>query len=114
MTSTEWGTKQWQNDHFPKDQLDSDGDTWGMRWRGMDKMRHSSYLKLIGPDLLVGQSLRVLDIGCALCDFTKKAWNLNQDTESRFQFGSRWNRRLGFWLAIIFRFSEDRDRIAGL
>ena len=82
MTEAEWGTKQWQEDHFPKGQLDSDGDTWGMRWHGLDKLRHHSYLKLIGPDLREAQSLKVLDIGCALCDFTKKAWNL--DTENQF------------------------------
>jgi SAM-dependent methyltransferase len=81
MTSTEWGTEQWQNDHFPENQLDSDGDTWGMRWRGMDRLRHSTYLRLIGPDLQAGQSLRVLDIGCALCDFTRKAWALNRKNQ---------------------------------
>ena len=81
MNSPEWGTEQWQNDHFPKEQLDSEGDTWGMRWRGMDKMRHRSYLDLIRGDLQNTHSLKVLDIGCALCDFTKKAWNLNQENQ---------------------------------
>lgn len=79
MAATEWGTREWQNDHFPKDQLDSIGDTWGIRWRGMDKMRHRSYLKLIKDDLRDSRPLKILDIGCALCDFTEKAWNLNRN-----------------------------------
>lgn len=81
MTAKEWGSKEWQEDHFPADQLDESGDTWGIRWRGMEKMRHRSYLKLIGNDLQSAESLKVLDIGCALCDFTEKAWNLNQSNQ---------------------------------
>ena len=74
---SEYGTKEWNNDHFPADQLDSTGDTWGQRWQGLDKMRHRSYLKLINNELQGTHTLKVLDIGCALCDFTEKAWKLN-------------------------------------
>ena len=81
MTSTEWGTEQWLNDHFPLGQLDSDGDAWGMRWRGMNKMRHRSYLKLVEGDLQNAQPIKIFDIGCALCDFTKRAWNLNRENQ---------------------------------
>jgi len=53
-----------------------------MRWRGMDKMRHQSYLALIQADLRNPYPIKILDIGCALCDFTNKAWALNR--ENRF------------------------------
>ena len=79
MVELEWGSWQWNEDHFPADQLDADGDTWGIRWRGMEKMRHDSYLRLIEGRLRGPSPLNVLDIGCALCDFTEKVWNLNRD-----------------------------------
>lgn len=77
MAAFEWGTREWQNAQFPKHELDSTGDAWGIRWRGMEKMRHASYLKLVADDLEGTEPLSVLDIGCALCDFTQKAWKLN-------------------------------------
>lgn len=81
MDANDWGSWEWNENHFPKGQLDSTGDTWGIRWRGMEKMRHSSYLSLIKDDLQDTRPLNVLDIGCALCDFTEKAWNLNRNNQ---------------------------------
>jgi SAM-dependent methyltransferase len=81
MAANDWGSWEWNESHFPKDQLETTGDTWGIRWRGMEKMRHSSYLSLIKDDLQQTHPLNVLDIGCALCDFTEKAWKLNPNNK---------------------------------
>lgn len=78
MANAEWGDTEWNEAHFPADQLDTVGDTWGIRWRGMEKMRHRSYLRVIGKDLTKPEPISFLDIGCALCDFTEKAWNMNR------------------------------------
>lgn len=78
MGSAEWGGAEWNESHFPVDQLDNDGDTWGIRWRGMEKMRHKSYLRIITDELRKADSINFLDVGCALCDFTAKAWNVNR------------------------------------
>ena len=76
-----WTTKDWDNDWFPAEQLDTEGDTRGMRWRGMEKMRYRKYLDVLEPELLADQSLKILDIGCALCDFTVRAWGLNKNNQ---------------------------------
>ena len=81
MIKPEWTSKEWHNNHFPENQLDLEGDTWGKRWRGMEKMRYETYLKLIKEDLQSSHSLKILDIGCALCDFTVKAWELNRNNQ---------------------------------
>jgi len=83
MTSHNW-VNRWDSDkdRFPEDQLDGDGDAWGIRWRGIEKQRHTSYLDLIRPALSASSPQCVLDIGCALCDFTEKAWRKN--TRNRF------------------------------
>lgn len=77
MQQEQWGSRAWQEAHFPSEQLDTSGDTWGIRWRGMEKLRHASYLRQLSSVLRRPQPLNVLDIGCALCDFTKQASALN-------------------------------------
>lgn len=77
MKDAQWGDRAWQEAHFPAAQLDGEGDTWGIRWRGLEKLRHASYLRLLRAILRQPQPLDVLDIGCALCDFTNKAAALN-------------------------------------
>ena len=77
MQQDDWGSRIWQETHFPSEQLDTIGDTWGIRWRGVEKLRHASYLRVLSNVLQQPQPLNVLDIGCALCDFTKKASALN-------------------------------------
>ena len=81
MDESSWGTQSWQEDHFPQDQLDSTGDAWGIRWRGVEKWRHRLYVKAIRKSLRRERPVAVLDIGCALCDFTQKAWRLNRDNK---------------------------------
>lgn len=81
MSTLDWTTREWNNDHYPRDQLSGKGDTWGIRWRGTEKMRHDSYLKLIDHRLHDEHPLKILDIGCGLCDFTEKAWRLNPQNE---------------------------------
>ena len=77
MQELTWGSRAWQEAHFPAEQLETTGDTWGIRWRGVEKLRHASYLRLLRDVLRRPEPLRVLDLGCALCDFTKKAAALN-------------------------------------
>ena len=79
--NTDWTSKQWNERYFPAGDLDGDGDTWGMRWRGMEKMRYASYLAVLDQHLRGPDPLRILDIGCALCDFTTRAWKLNTDNQ---------------------------------
>lgn len=78
MSAEKWGSTEWNENHFPVEQLDTEGDTWGIRWRGMEKMRHQSYLNIVSGQLKNRDSINILDIGCALCDFTGKVWNLNK------------------------------------
>lgn len=68
--------KSWHENKFSGD-LDDEGDEWGMRWRGMDQWRHRLYLNSIRDILQDDDTHDVLDIGCALCDFTGKAYKLN-------------------------------------
>ena len=73
----EWGQREWNEAHFPTEQLDTLGDTWGFRWRGMERWRHARTLKMLKPLLRGTERKEVLEIGCALCDFTVRAWQLN-------------------------------------
>jgi SAM-dependent methyltransferase len=77
-----WGQQAWSESHFPIGQLDTLGDTWGFRWRGMEKWRHARTLRVLKPLLRGTRRKEVLEIGCALCDFTERAWRLNP--ENRF------------------------------
>jgi hypothetical protein len=81
MSVDKWGSYEWNEAHFPADKLESSGDTWGMRWKAMDKLRHRSYLDLVQDDLRKPAPIKVLDLGCALCDFTMKAWNVNSQNK---------------------------------
>ena len=81
MNQEVWGSWEWNEKHFPADKLDTSGDTWGIRWRGMEKLRHHSYLDMIDVALHRSRPVAILDIGCALCDFTNKVWNLNRHNE---------------------------------
>jgi SAM-dependent methyltransferase len=77
IRSKDWGQQEWQAAHFPDDQLDTVGDSWGFRWRGVEKWRHGRCLELLKPLLRRQEPLDILDIGCALCDFTVKLSRLN-------------------------------------
>ena len=72
-----WGTKDWFESQFDSSELDSLGDKWGHRWRGSQKLRHRLSLKLIKGIVEKGKNLAILDIGCALGDFTAKVYQLN-------------------------------------
>ncbi len=76
MSIDQWGSEEWNENKFSGD-LDGDGDLWGMRWRGMDRNRHAIYLRLLKPVATAGGVKKMLDIGCALCDFTRKLADLN-------------------------------------
>ena len=77
--NTGWTPERWNETYFPAKDLDGDGDIWGMRWRGMEKMRYHSYLEILREHLRGPHPLDILDIGCALCDFTIRAWKLNPE-----------------------------------
>lgn len=81
MQQNDWGERLWNESHFPEGDLDTVGDTWGMRWRGVEKLRHASYLRALGAVLKQPRPLDVLDIGCALCDFTEKAWAVDPSNQ---------------------------------
>ena len=72
-----WGTKDWFESQFDSLGLDTLGDKWGHRWRGSQKFRHRLSLKLIKGIVEKGKNLAILDIGCALGDFTAKVYQLN-------------------------------------
>ena len=72
-----WGTKQWFESQFNQAQVGTLGDGWGHQWRGSQKFRYSLCLDILKPVLAQNGSMNVLDIGCALGDFTIQAWQLN-------------------------------------
>ena len=72
-----WGTKQWFESKFNHDQACTLGDGWGHRWRGSQKFRYSLCFDILKSVLTQDGSMKVLDIGCALGDFTIQAWQLN-------------------------------------
>ena len=72
-----WGTKDWCESQFDSLELDTLGNKWGHRWRGSQKFRHRLSLRLIKRIVEKGKNLAILDIGCALGDFTAKVYQLN-------------------------------------
>ena len=71
-----WGTAEWFEDQFTTQDLDGLGDRWGHRWRGSQKFRHRLSLGLINK-VLRRNNLAILDVGCALGDFTTIVHHLN-------------------------------------
>ena len=70
-----WGTKSWFENQF--DNTDAKGDRWGHRWRGSQKFRYDLYIKILKSILPTKEKITILDIGCALGDFTKRVWQLD-------------------------------------
>lgn len=68
-----WGSKSWHESHF---EGGIQGDKWGHRWRGSQQYRFDFYMELLA-DLRTEESLQILDIGCALGDFTKRLEELS-------------------------------------
>ena len=71
-----WGTREWFEDQFNSSDLNESGDRWGHRWRGSQKFRHELSLGLI-KEIVKRNNLAILDIGCALGDFTTMVHDLN-------------------------------------
>lgn len=61
-------TKEWFENMF-RDAESDEGDKWGHRWKGSQKHRHALCLKMLKPYLR--QDNIILDIGCAVADFTR-------------------------------------------
>ena len=76
-----WGTKEWFESQFSSHELDTLGDKWGHRWRGSQKLRYKLSLSVIKNIVKNSRSLKILDIGCALGDFTSKVYHLNPRNE---------------------------------
>jgi len=74
-----WGTKEWFESKF--NNLDNFGDKWGHRWRGSQKFRYDLYIKILKSILPTKEKIKILDIGCALGDFTKRVWQLDPKNE---------------------------------
>ena len=74
-----WGTKEWFESKF--NNLDNFGDKWGHRWRGSQKFRYDLYIKILKSILPTEEKIKILDIGCALGDFTKRVWQLDPKNE---------------------------------
>ena len=74
-----WGTKEWFENMF-KD-VGREGDRWGHRWRGSQKFRYELYTKILKTILPTKEKIKILDIGCALGDFTKRVWQLDPKNE---------------------------------
>lgn len=64
----------WTLDQF-KNADDKDGDCWGHRWRGIQQLRYQQILRFLDHHISENRSFRVLDIGCALVDFTEMFMN---------------------------------------
>lgn len=75
----DYGTKSWFENQFKN--LDARGDRWGHRWRGSQKFRYDLYTKILKNILPTKKKIKILDIGCALGDFTKRVWQLNLENE---------------------------------
>lgn len=73
--------REWFESKFSPTTADNLGDGWGHRWRGSQKLRYSICLKVLKPSLLQSSPLNVLDIGCALGDFTLSAWQVNPENQ---------------------------------
>lgn len=74
-----YGTKEWFESQF--ENLDKTGDQWGHRWRGSQKFRYHLYIKVLQNILPTKNKVKILDIGCALGDFTKKVESLDPKNE---------------------------------
>ena len=79
MMKYTWGTKEWFESKF--NNLDNFGDKWGHRWRGSQKFRYDLYIKILESILPTEEKIKILDIGCALGDFTKRVWQLDPKNE---------------------------------
>lgn len=64
-------TKKWFEQQF-KDADKTGQDAWGHGWKGSQKYRFEIYLDMLPKD---DKIIKVLDIGCALGDFTTKLKN---------------------------------------
>lgn len=64
-----WGSKEWLEDQLTPS--DKDGDKWGHKWRGSQKLRHANIIKIIKNCIDSSVKKNILDIGCSHGDFTK-------------------------------------------
>jgi 2-polyprenyl-3-methyl-5-hydroxy-6-metoxy-1,4-benzoquinol methylase len=74
--SLKWGTKEWFERQFDLKQNPL-VDGWKIAWRGSQKFRYDLYTKILKSILPTKEKITILDIGCALGDFTKRVWQLD-------------------------------------
>ena len=73
----DWGSKEWFDYNFTDIDHDELGDRWGHRWRGSQHIRFQIYNNLLKGILPSQEQLRILDIGCALGDFTTQVMKMD-------------------------------------
>lgn len=74
------GTKEWFESLFdPKQNPIVDG--WKIAWRGSQKFRYDLYTEILKHVLPKNEKIKILDIGCALGDFTRRVWQLDPKNE---------------------------------
>lgn len=76
-----WGSKGWFEQQFSDIKDERVGDRWGHRWRGSQKYRYDIYIDILKKILPAKKKMRILDIGCALGDFTERVRNLDFKNE---------------------------------
>ena len=72
----ESNTQKWLELHL-KYADDYWGDMWGHRWRASQQFRYKVYKDMLGHILPSERKLRILDVGCALGDFTQVVHQLD-------------------------------------
>lgn len=74
-----FGKKEYFEELFSKSSFEDD--PWGHNWRASQQYRYQRYLELLRG--IIGKHLRILDIGCALGDFTVQVKESLQPEEIR-------------------------------
>lgn len=75
-TNAGWGSKEWMELRFASIEVFG-GDKWGHGLRRSQQYRTDQTLFLLKPHVINMRGKNVLDVGCALCDFTNKVVALN-------------------------------------
>ncbi|WEU39793.1 MAG: class I SAM-dependent methyltransferase [Candidatus Odinarchaeum yellowstonii] len=67
-----YGTIKWFEYMFEK------GDRWGHDWRASQSLRYKLYLNILKDILTKKSQIKILDIGCGICNFTHKVYDINR------------------------------------
>lgn len=76
MGNPKWGTKDWFDQQFDR-RIHPDVDGWKIGWRASQTFRFELCDEIIKPILMRSTHLTLLEIGCALGDYTQRIFNMN-------------------------------------